>query len=450
MMADTKVKLNGTPSHPLKISREEVDRVEIRSDEVEDILAQMPHWTIRWGITYLFIVLTILVIMSWFIRYPDVIEAPITLTTQTPPVELVARSPGKLMLLVEDETAVSESQVLAYVQNSASFTDIHMLLSQVQEFKALFYNGDFGSNSFQFKEGMELGNVQDSYNAFMRNVASYRLMVTQQPYQTQIQALRAQISSFQSLIGLQQSQNQALAKELELSLGKLKTDSSLHAAQVQSTVKFNQNRIDHLRTERSYQAAKANVLNYQVQIGQLKARINELTELERKEQSELLISIETSMDVLLKHLKDWEEQFTIKSPIKGKVALFTFRNNNEFVNPGDEILTIIPENENVIGNALVPIAGSGKLKENQQVNIRFDMYPSQEYGLVKGKVHNISLLPQEGRYFVEIALTDGLTTSYKKTLQFRQKMDGTAEIVTEDLRLLERLFYQIREVFSNQ
>jgi hypothetical protein len=36
----------------------------------------------------------------------------------------------------------------------------------------------------------------------------------------------------------------------------------------------------------------------------------------------------------------------------------------------------------------------------------------------------------------------------KKEIEFRQEMQGIAEIITEDLRLIERFFYQLKDVFK--
>jgi len=49
----------------------------------------------------------------------------------------------------------------------------------------------------------------------------------------------------------------------------------------------------------------------------------------------------------------------------------------------------------------------------------------------------------------DLALTNGLVTNYHKTLDFKPQMQGSAEIITEDLRLLERLFYQYRALWAN-
>lgn len=51
---------------------------------------------------------------------------------------------------------------------------------------------------------------------------------------------------------------------------------------------------------------------------------------------------------------------------------------------------------------------------------------------------------------MEVELPNGLKTSYNKELVFDKEMRGSAEIVTEDLRLIERVFYQFRELFKYQ
>ena len=76
-------------------------------------------------------------------------------------------------------------------------------------------------------------------------------------------------------------------------------------------------------------------------------------------------------------------------------------------------------------------------------------YPDREFGVLKGKVKSISLTPdQDGNLLLDISLPKGLTTSYKKEIQFQQEMSGNADIITEDLRLIERLLYQFRSIFK--
>ncbi len=99
----------------------------------------------------------------------------------------------------------------------------------------------------------------------------------------------------------------------------------------------------------------------------------------------------------------------------------------------------------------VPAANSGKIVAGEKVLIKLDNYRYQEYGIVEGKVQNISLSPdKEGNYYVDVILPKGLKTSYNKNLTFDKELQGNAEIVTQDLRLIERFFYQMRKLLGYQ
>ena len=58
-------------------------------------------------------------------------------------------------------------------------------------------------------------------------------------------------------------------------------------------------------------------------------------------------------------------------------------------------------------------------------------------------------MPQDDRYLVNVDLPDGLTTTFDKTLEFKQEMDGTARIITRDLRLIQRFFHEFRYLFGS-
>lgn len=76
-------------------------------------------------------------------------------------------------------------------------------------------------------------------------------------------------------------------------------------------------------------------------------------------------------------------------------------------------------------------------------------FPAREFEELKGKVSNISLVPdKDGNLLMDVSLPKGLACSYRKQIPFQQEMEGSADIVTEDLRLLERILYQFRGVFK--
>jgi len=116
------------------------------------------------------------------------------------------------------------------------------------------------------------------------------------------------------------------------------------------------------------------------------------------------------------------------------------------VEAGKPLFSIIPGKGILIARAELPVQGSGKVKAGQQVNIRLANYPYEQFGLLRGTVQSVSEIPNEAKYFVNIELPPSLITSQKKVIPFKQQLSGTTEIITEDLRLLERFFYEFRRL----
>ena len=123
---------------------------------------------------------------------------------------------------------------------------------------------------------------------------------------------------------------------------------------------------------------------------------------------------------------------------------------NQTINNGDYVFTIIPKNHSsYICKVQAPVLNSGKVKIGQGVNIKLSSYPDNEFGVLKGTVKDISLVPNnEGLYLIDVKLPKKLVTTHSKEIEFKQEMQGIAEIITDDLRLIERIFYQLKEIFK--
>jgi HlyD family secretion protein len=106
----------------------------------------------------------------------------------------------------------------------------------------------------------------------------------------------------------------------------------------------------------------------------------------------------------------------------------------------------------ITGKIFLPLQGAGKVKEGHLVNVKFENYPHMEYGMVRVEITNISLVPialgENKGYILEVHFPNGLITNYGKDLAFGQQMQGTAEIITEDLRLLDRFLNPIRSLWK--
>ena len=70
--------------------------------------------------------------------------------------------------------------------------------------------------------------------------------------------------------------------------------------------------------------------------------------------------------------------------------------------------------------------------------------------MVRGIIKTISLVPDDQLYAVEVEFPEGLVTYYDIEIPFNQEMLGRGEIITEDRRLIERIFSPIRSMLSEQ
>ena len=157
-----------------------------------------------------------------------------------------------------------------------------------------------------------------------------------------------------------------------------------------------------------------------------------------------------SLQNLKNNILNWEQLYVLKSPINGKVALFDLWNRYQNINIGETVFIIVPQQSTeIIGRIDIPIKNSAKVKKGQQVIIKLDNYPYQEWGSVSGKITSISEIPRknDATYTAYIEI-DSLITSFDNEVVFKQEMRGSAEIITEELTILERIFYQLNQVFS--
>jgi HlyD family secretion protein len=161
------------------------------------------------------------------------------------------------------------------------------------------------------------------------------------------------------------------------------------------------------------------------------------------------LTLSQSYENLIGRIAQWEQSYLLKAPISGIVTFTKFWSINQNVKAGDKVVTVVPEEEGkIIGKVTLPIRGSGKVKVGQRVNIKFANFPHMDYGIVTGIIKSKSLVSSDNFYSLEVDLPNKLRTSYGKDLDFSQEMQGTAEIITEDIRLLERIFKPIKSILK--
>ncbi|MBP93063.1 MAG: HlyD family secretion protein [Flavobacteriaceae bacterium] len=427
---------------------EQLEHIELRSEEVQEILTKVPHWMIRWGnLLFLGLILLILFI-TWFVKYPDIIVSEALITTQIPPQKEYAKITGELnAILVVDNQNVESRQPLAILENTANYKDVFILKTVIDTITV-------NSKSFYFPIDslplLFLGDIESHYAVFENSYIQYQLNKEFEPFSNEALANSYSISELNSRLQSLQSQKEINKIELDFKNKDLQRSETLFEKGVISAQDYENKQLEFAQAERNYK-------NFESSISQIREGISNAkntskgTEINRiKEEMILLKNVIQSFNQLKKAIKDWEYQYVLQSNIEGKVAFLNYWNTNQTVNQGDLVFTIIPnKNSSFIAKLKTPAQNSGKIKIGQRVNIKLENYPDTEFGVLNGLVNNISIIPdKDGLYLIDVKLPEKLMTSYNKEIDFQQEMRGSAEIITEDLRLIERFFYQFKEILK--
>ena len=431
---------------------EKGDKIELRSEEVQEIMGTPPVWIVRWGITIILMVLAVLLAGSFFYKYPDLIDARITILSENPPVQVVARSDGKLVnIFIADKQKVEAGQLLGIIENPANYADVYKLADELDSIKN-YFEQPLMFNNLAFDNEYNLGQNHSYYASWVSQLRDYQTFLKFNTIGQRILSLEKQVADYRNYIEKLRQQIAVLNKDYILATSQFKRDSTLHVRKVMSDVDFEKSEAAMLKQKYNYENAMTNLASTQITVNQLVQQIQEQRVMNGETENKLLAVLKERYDNLVSQLKAWEQSFVLKSPIVGVVTFNSFWSVNQFVGNGNVVFTVVPFSEQkIIGKAMVPLAGAGKVEVGQRVNIKLDNYPYMEFGLLEGKIANISMVPvasdKGGYYTAEIELTQKLVTNYKKELPFNQEMQGNAEIITKDRRLIERLIDPLVSVF---
>ena len=431
------------------------NEIELRSDEVQEILGTVPQWIVRWGITVILLIIMVLLTGSFFYKYPDLIKSRVTVLSEDPPVSIVARSNGKIdTIFVYDKQRVKGGEVLGIIENPARFSDAMKLIGELDSLKRNFDTPE-GIGLLTFNEGYRLGEFQSYYSTMISRLKEYNTFLNFNPIVQRIKTIEKQISDYDNYYRTLDDQALVLKEDFELIEKQFRRDSSLHEKGVNSDIDLEKSRAAMLKQKYSYHSAITNQANVRITINQLTQQIEEYEVTTAETEKKLMASLKESYDNLVNGLKLWEQTFILRTPTEGIVTFNNIWAANQYITAGSIVFSVVPSNmQKIIGKALIPVSGAGKTEVGQRVNIKLDNFPYMEFGLLEGRVEKISMVPVtigEGSFYTaEISLTSGLKTNYKKELPGSQEMVGVAEIITKDRRLIERLVQPLVALFRER
>lgn len=421
--------------------------IELRCEEVQEILTRPPHTLIRWGITVFFIVLALFFIGGCFFKYPDVISASITITTEHPPVWIMARGSGKIKEVYhKDRDSVRTEEIIAVLENPAVTEDVLLLKKELDSFNP----ADSSVCTKSFPEKLVLGSIQSAYASFLKSLTDYRNFLSLDLYKQKVDATRKELQEYRNYINHLKKQAELDKEQVQIAETSHRREKKLFDEGLTAQSEYEEAKQTFLNKQQGREQLMTSLSSAKIQEAQLQQSIIETQMEQSREANNLITALKAARNELGVSINDWELTYLFSSPASGILSYNNIWQKNQNVNSGDKVFSIVAkETGNIIGKIKLPVNGSGKVMPGQRVNISVTGFPYMEFGFLTGKVISVSLLADdESTYTVTVSLPQDLRTSYNKILEFKGELSGTAEVMTDERSVTERLLSPLRYLWE--
>jgi hypothetical protein len=418
-----------------------------RTEEVQNIIERMPTNFGLWVTLIITSLVMLLTLFGWLIKYPDVVMGQIVINSNVAPLKLISNSSGKLKLLkIESKSTIRENEIIAYIESSANINSVMQIEHIIRQFDP---NSDNPATiQHTLPDHVSLGELNSKYYVFKNSLQEAVDYEQDKPLTNQKRNIVSLLAQQQVAIAGSSEQVQMEHRSMVLGYKSFKRDSILFIKKVISEAEFDNSQLSYVSSMKAYQNALNNLNNAQQAAQQTKSKVQDLSIQDPEKNNELKIALLAAYNDLRDNITAWEQKFVFRAPFDGRIQFLKFYNNGEYIQSGEPIFTIIPNQRSLHGEVMLPAKGSGKITEGQSVMVKLDSYPYLEYGLVKGKVSSISLstnitqseMKEVENYLVLVDFPEQLKTNYGAQLKIKSGAKGTAEIITSDRRLIERVF----------
>ncbi|MEJ5143840.1 MULTISPECIES: HlyD family efflux transporter periplasmic adaptor subunit [unclassified Sphingobacterium] len=426
-----------------------LDNINLRSEQVQEVLETPPNWLIRWGSLVMLGIILLFFLLACIIKYPEFISSTIIISSQNPPEKIEVRIDSRIeKLIAKDQKTVKKGDLLMVLESSADDQDIYQLKKILDSLSTK----QLSKFPLQLVSSFRLGEVQEDYNAFAKALEEEILFTNLQPYAAEeVTALKG-ITDYKERVANLRQQHILESSKLQLTEKNYKRSESLHREGVIAALELENEKVKLLEAQRNFKNTEISIAQLEETILNFKkiksgADVNIVKEKTSYSSASILL-----LEKLKKALRQWEKTYLVYASIDGTLSYLQFLGEKQFVKAGSTLLSILPNNRQItIGQMHIGAQNQGKIKINQKVLIKLDNYKYQEYGIVQGKIKSIALVQdKDSKYYIEVALPNGLQTSYHKTIVFDKELSGTADIVTQELTLAERILSQLRSLLRYQ
>ena len=419
---------------------------EILSLEVREIISYKPHWIVRKGNFIFFLIIGLILLLTWFIQYPDIVTGSFRLVAINSPKLLVATSEGKLeRLLVKNHELVKKGQPLCYLQSTADHAQVISFRKWINEIQTLAGDSILHVAQCMPPDFTNPGELEQHYREFMVVFNEFNEIISSGYYQRKKSFLDKDLDFLEKLQQHTSDQEKFLTSDLEIQKEEYKARELLAIDKVIAPLEFNTDKSKLLQKEGMISQIKSGYINHllashnkEKEVLELEKAISDL----RKKFFATIVALKSQVDA-------WMEKHVLSSPEDGKVLFVSFLQENQWLEANQELFFIQPDHNNYYGQLSVSQSGFGKISIGQPVMVMLDSYPATQFGHLEGRIESISDIPNpKDSFLVRVSVSPDLRTSYQKKIFFRNMLSGKADIITDNRTLFERFLSQFRSLLQ--
>lgn len=427
-------------------STREIHYFSEQSNEIEEIISRRPPFFVRWGIVFFFVFLLMLCSICWFVQYPDIVHSRGTLNSINAPKQIQAKTSGKLVkLFVKENDQVKDGDIIGYMESNANHQEVINLSIMLDSISKRTESGNTNDViAYSAIPYHQLGELQSFYQTFSNAFVTFISYLHNGFYLQKKQMLAADIIYLKRLHSVLQNQKELLLKDLLLADSSFLIYQTLKREKVISTIDYRLENSKFISKQLALPQINASIVTNE---SQQHEKQKEIAELENQIEQQKNIFVQ-SLNTMKSQVEEWEKKYLLIAPVSGFVSFAGFLQENKEIKSGELICYVNPGNTNYYAEAFVSQYNFGKLKLGQTVLLKFQAYPYQEFGYLKGAVDYINTVPTDSGFLAKISISHTLLTNYNKTIQYKTGLQFEAEIITDKLNLLQRLFYSFRKIVT--
>ena len=415
------------------------EEIELRSEEVQELLGTPPPWLIRWGLLFVLILIIFVAWLLYWLPYQETVTTTIKIKREQPAEEIISPEAGTISnVLVQSEDTVEAGQTLIVFRSLAEFGDVHYLddlLGQVN------VEQDSMLLHFNIPSDLILGALKNDVYRFNDKQQEARKFREGRISQMSLDEIRQEIRQEDRAIRQETRTKEVTEQSLQIRQEELRRLRNLDQQgllgdynQVRSAERLK------LDAERSLQDIETSIQARRANIRLLRKQLERTATITETSAQNAIESLRDAFDQLKTAVNQWRRNNLLVASIDGVVILDDVQ-ERQYVRAGDRVAVIVPSSiSSLIGKTELNLDESGQVAVGQKVVIDFYSFPAQQYGAVEGEVTFKSKIPtQDDKLPIEVRFPNGLVTSKGHSLEVGQDMAGDMAIVIKEKRLISWL-----------